>query len=348
MEYAPPEERDARMQDLVSLLLSVPEKNFDPFDIYRATYDSAGHSIGADIIIPRAKSSHSSRPVLVRIHGGFLVTGSSLFPAWFSKWILDFAEAQSAIIISPDYRLLPEAKGVDIIRDMEAFWKWFHSDGPSKHLAGIGRHDITLNKNKLLLLGESAGGYLAIQSVLSGFARPNAIVALYPMLDMKADHYTKEYYKPIVGVPNFLHKTIDDFLATLPARKAISQADPPARLDLALASVQTGRFLELLGDEPELFVLERIQAGNFVSKSDGRPIFPPFFILHGDEDSAVPAEGTRKFLQILDRVDPAARYRAAFRPGDHGFDSQATLEDEWLREGLDWVSSEWLADTSRM
>ncbi|KAI1359607.1 Alpha/Beta hydrolase protein [Xylaria arbuscula] len=348
MEYTSTEKRNARLQDLVALLLSVPRDNFDPFDIYRSTYDSAGHSIGVDILIPRANPSCNPRPVLVRIHGGFLVTGSSLFPAWFSKWVLDWAEAQSAIIISPDYRLLPEVKGVDILRDIEAFWKWFHSDGPSRHLASVGRHDITLNKNQLLLLGESAGGYLAIQSILSGFARPTALVVLYPMIDMKADHYTKEYSKPIVGVPNFPHKTIDDFLETLSTRTAISEADPPERLDLALASVQTGRFLELLGDEPELFILDRIRGGKFASKSENQPVFPSFFLLHGDQDSAVPAEGSRRFLEILDKVDPAAKYRVAYQPGDHGFDAQATLEDEWLREGLDWVLSQWLVDTSKL
>ncbi|KAJ3578370.1 hypothetical protein NPX13_g2190 [Xylaria arbuscula] len=392
MEYTSTEKRNARLQDLVALLLSVPRDNFDPFDIYRSTYDSAGHSIGVDILIPRANPSCNPRPVLVRIHGGFLVgsspvsklhytrylaytmcclfqvTGSSLFPAWFSKWVLDWAEAQSAIIISPDYRLLPEVKGVDILRDIEAFWKWFHSDGPSRHLASVGRHDITLNKNQLLLLGESAGktktrpretdwrhilmytigGYLAIQSILSGFARPTALVVLYPMIDMKADHYTKEYSKPIVGVPNFPNKTIDDFLETLSTRTAISEADPPERLDLALASVQTGRFLELLGDEPELFILDRIRGGKFASKSENQPVFPSFFLLHGDQDSAVPAEGSRRFLEILDKVDPAAKYRVAYQPGDHGFDAQATLEDEWLREGLDWVLSQWLVDTSKL
>lgn len=76
MDYAAPEERDARMKDLVSLLLSVSKDQFDPFHIYKAVYKSAGHAIGVDILVPKTKSPSPSRPqpVIVRIHGGFLVS----------------------------------------------------------------------------------------------------------------------------------------------------------------------------------------------------------------------------------------------------------------------------------
>lgn len=75
MEYAAPVERNARLQDLVSLLTSIPKENFDSFDIYKATYESAGRAIGVDIMVPKKKPTSASnpRPVMVRIHGGFLV-----------------------------------------------------------------------------------------------------------------------------------------------------------------------------------------------------------------------------------------------------------------------------------
>lgn len=295
------------------------------------------------------------------------ITGSSLFPAWFSKWILDYAEAHYAVIISPDYRLLPEARGTDILRDMEAFWMWFESGGPYQQLRGVGREEISLDRDKLLLLGESAGkfnprcisqshgpalmsrlgGYLSTQSILSGYVWPRAMIALYPMLDMKADHYTKEYPKPIVNVPNFPMSVVDDALASMPMQKPITEADPPARLDIALASVQTGRFLEFLGTEPELFVLDRLKEGQY-SVSPGESIFPPLLIFHGEQDSAVPVEGSRRFLKIVEEIDCRHEHRAVFRQGDHGFDAGATLQDEWLHEGLEWISAKWLENRSRL
>lgn len=171
------------------------------------------------------------------------------------------------------------------------------------------------------------------------------MISLYPMLDLKADHYTKEYQKPIIGIPNFPMSVVDDALASLSTQDPITEADPPARIEIAFASLQTGRYLDFLGTEPELFVLDRMRDGRY-AKSQGEPIFPPFLILHGEQDSAVPIEGTRRFLRVLEEIDHHNKYRGLFRPGDHGFDSQATLEDEWLRDGLDWISSEWLENGS--
>lgn len=170
--------RDVRFQELNSLLHSVTPEIFDPFHIPRSHYESDGLPIEVDIIIPKKNPQRRVRPVLVRIHGGFLVsphrlepqaslndnyqiTGSSLFPAWFSKWILDFAELHDAIIISPNYRLLPEVKGVDILRDMQNFWVWIRAGRPQQYLSSIGRSDVVLDMSQMLLVGESAGIYMS-------------------------------------------------------------------------------------------------------------------------------------------------------------------------------------------
>ncbi|KAI8683412.1 Abhydrolase-3 domain-containing protein [Fusarium keratoplasticum] len=341
------QERDAQFKTLIDLLQSVPHDIFDGFDITQAHFESAGVEIGVDILIPKRKGT-TARPVIVRIHGGFLITGSSLFPAWFSKWILDFADQHDAIILSPNYRLLPEVKGKDIIQDMANFWTWVQSGGPGRHLASIGRSSVSMNLAQTLLVGESAGGYLALQSVLSGFTSPKAIIALYPMIDMQSAHYTKPYEKPIVGVSNYPQEDADSFISATTGNAAITEAEPPTRLDSAIAVVQNGRFLDLLGREPELFVLERIEAGLMPQRETGMPLLPPLFLLHGKNDTAVPVDGTRKLVNMLQRLHPDTKFHVAIRPGDHGFDFSATTQDGWLREGLDFVTGPWLGEKSRI
>ncbi|KAF4967991.1 hypothetical protein FSARC_4552 [Fusarium sarcochroum] len=338
------QERNAQFNALINGLHTIKDDIFNPFDTTRTNYESGGVSIGVDILVPR-RITTQSQPVIVRIHGGFLITGSSLFPAWFSKWVLDFAEEHNAIIISPNYRLLPEVKGRDIIHDMENFWTWMHSGGLERHLSSVGQSRVKLNLSQNLLVGESAGGYLALQSVLSGFTRPRAIIALYPMVDMKAVHFTQSYQKSIVGVSNYPNEVVDEFLSATSGSAAITEADPPVRLDSAMAVVHNGRYLELLGQEPELFVLERIEERSSSDKT-GKPLFPPLFLLHGEGDSAVPVEGTRKLVEILQRVDPNTRVHVAIQPGDHGFDFKATIQEPWLKEGLDFVSGPWLNSKS--
>jgi acetyl esterase/lipase len=63
-------------------------------------------------------------PVLVRFHGGFLITGAALYPDFIPQWSLDYCRQHNAILVAPDYRLLPESNGVDILDDLDDFWKW--------------------------------------------------------------------------------------------------------------------------------------------------------------------------------------------------------------------------------
>ena len=187
--------------------------------------------------------------------------------------------------------------------------------------------------------------------MLSQFVHPKALVTLYPMLDLRSNYYTTPFEKPICGVPNFPDETIDSFLAATSGRASITEADPPARLRPALATVQTGRLLELMGDDPELFVLERIRSGNLPQRAEGEPLLPPLFILHGEQDSAVPVDGTLKLLRYLEETeggqDARTRVHAAIRPGDHGFDAFATPNDDWLKDGLNFVTAEWLGGDLR-
>lgn len=45
------------------------------------------------------------------------VTGASLIPLFFANWILDLALLNGGIIVSADYRFIPEATGTDILID---------------------------------------------------------------------------------------------------------------------------------------------------------------------------------------------------------------------------------------
>lgn len=174
------------------------------------------------------------------------------------------------------------------------------------------------------------------------------MITLYPMIDMKSAHYTTPYQKPIVGVSNYPQEDADSFISATAGNAAITEADPPTRLDSAIAVVQNGRFLDLLGHEPELFVLERIEAGLLPPREAGKPLLPPLFLLHGEDDTAVPVDGTKKLVNILQRSHPDTKFHVAIRPGDHGFDFPATTQDGWLREGLDFVTGPWLSDKSRI
>jgi acetyl esterase/lipase len=84
------------------------------------------------------------------------VSGSSLFKPWFPQWLLELAVAKSAIIVSPNYRLLPESSGLDILDDLNTFWKWLHSDMRDV-LKTSGTPGLKGDLNRIITEGDSAG-----------------------------------------------------------------------------------------------------------------------------------------------------------------------------------------------
>lgn len=95
-------------------------------------------------------------PILYHIHGGFLVTAHGLFAPFFPKWVDRLALEHSAIIVSPDYRLLPSENGVaDVLEDVEDGWKWIQSSLAS--LLEKIAPGVEPDFHRVLLAGGSAG-----------------------------------------------------------------------------------------------------------------------------------------------------------------------------------------------
>ncbi|THC87507.1 hypothetical protein EYZ11_013049 [Aspergillus tanneri] len=102
------------------------KSKFDGFERTDLVYITvADHKVAEE----RRGGAHINVPVLVYHGGGFV--GDRLYEPWWSDWLLELALAQSAMIVAPDYRLLPEATGADIMDDMDAFWTWFLRSLPS-------------------------------------------------------------------------------------------------------------------------------------------------------------------------------------------------------------------------
>lgn len=159
----------------------------------------------------------------------------------------------------------------------------------------------------------------------------------YPMVDVQDPWYTvaSEGKNPF-GVPLLPRETVDGAIEAAKSEKVISEAFPPERLMLATAAVQWGRMGEMMGGELEeeglvpLKVLETV------------PSVPYMFVLHSEQDSAVPVEGSRRFVEKVGERFGVEMVRLYTGPGEHGFDTESRLEEEWLKEGLVKVTDVWL------
>lgn len=163
-------------------------------------------------MIPK-KAKLGIHSVILNFHGGFLVYGGSLFAPFFAPWILKLALESDAVLVSADYRLLPSSNGVaDVLEDLEDFWKWTRSSLPAVLESRAPGH--TVDYNRLLVTGGSAGGYCATQIAMSHPDDIAAMALVYPFVD---PHDRLLFTGPAVGEPSIMRTPVED----LPPKEAV-------------------------------------------------------------------------------------------------------------------------------
>ncbi|KAN0071871.1 Alpha/Beta hydrolase fold [Elaphomyces granulatus] len=326
------------------------DSKFKDFTIIQAEYKRVGsHGIRADIMIPKTVSP-GKRPVIIRFHGGFLgektykfqLFGDSLFGDWFSRWLIELAERQSAIIISANYRLLPESTGLEILDDFDDFWSWIHSSDLANILASQ-PSSLELDLSRIIATGESAGGLPSIHLALSHPDEIRAVLVTYPMLDLGSPFFASPKNTPGALAQG---SAVTERLQNIKCDDVVSTAVAPERMSLMTLVLLEGKFAELYtrGSENSpnrdlLFPIDRL------NKEDKLPR-GGVVILHGADDDVVPVEGSENFIkkakEVMKDKQGGDKLVLTVQPGGHGFDVLASLDDQWLSQALQAAVETWL------
>lgn len=229
-------------------------------------------------------------------------------PDWLASHMIQFALSKHAIIISADYRLLPEASGSEMLTDIcVSLWEWMLNSFPAivskahpgmtpdltrimatgalKSIGNISRTTDTFT------IGESAGGYLATQLALAhpslspSTNKPGitALVLAYPLLDLLSPFFLSgAYYSisksyTIIGISPPLSTFTNHIAAVKAGRKpsvVTDGIDPESgaqdeRVQMGMSAVLHGKLPELLGlDNEDCFPIERIGRSG-TARNDG-------------------------------------------------------------------------------
>lgn len=199
-----------------------------------------------------------------------------------SPRLIQYASSHGALVVAPDYRLIPEATGADILDDVEAFWDWLHGflPGFAQAHAWTAQPDL----GRILSVGQSTGGCLAVQSAL---IRPEmgirAVVSLYAPLVYNVPSFTVPRPRRILGTmpppPGQAERLIRAHIKR--TRGTIRTTGDPAHMwELLLCIMQQGRVPSLMNtrQDPRLDIVSLL---NRVHK------LPPLWLVHGKEDSVV-------------------------------------------------------------
>ncbi|KAE8350154.1 Alpha/Beta hydrolase protein [Aspergillus coremiiformis] len=315
------------------------------FDLVQSNYKTIGdHNIRADFVIPQTGFT-GKRPLIVRFHGGGLITGDSLSMEWFPRWLLDLAKKHNAVIASANYRFLPEATSLDIFEDIEDFWIWLHSSEVAELLSSC-VSPTKLDLSRIITAGESAGGLLSVCLALAHPDEIRAATTSYPTLDMASEHFSTANPTPLTDLP-ISESLIDETIAQLKPGAIRSSALLPDRFDLMVAVLQYGRLAQLyergIENSPRRdirYPLEKLDQPNAKIPCGG------IAIIQGLQDDIVPAEGNEKFVQkareIMKGKPGADKIILTVRDGTHGFDGETCLDEGWVQEHLKVAVEAWL------
>ena len=196
--------------------------------------------------------------------------------------MIEYALSKDALLVAPDYRLIPEATGADILDDVDAFWDWLHTSLPS--LARSNSWKAQPDLTRILCVGQSTGGCLAVQSAL---IHPEfnikAVVSLYAPLEYNVPSFTVPHPRRILGTMPPAPRQAEGLLRSYTKRTkgSIRTAGDPAQMwELLLCMLQQGRVPSVMNARPDAR-LDIIALLKQVKK------IPPLWLIHGQEDTVV-------------------------------------------------------------
>lgn len=270
-----------------------------------------GVPIEATILIKSSISASprvqdKKHPVMVRWHGGGFIVGHRMYEPWFAQWLLDLALDHEAIIITPDYRLLPESNGNDILSDITHFWRWIQKDLPQyMEQKSLPRPDL----GNILCCGESSGGFISVYCALhldsmlqddrlgssSGEnlneeARIVAVISTSAPLDVAAIDYKVPRPRVFMGrrppPPRQALAKIRAYIKGIPQGSIRTGCEPTSDMwELLLCIAQQAWLPRLfgMGVREEKLTLESIM--ETLDRSDRKMV--PVWIVHGTNDTMV-------------------------------------------------------------
>ncbi|SPN98458.1 uncharacterized protein DNG_01502 [Cephalotrichum gorgonifer] len=290
---------------------------------FKSTKDGA---IKLDVFYPENVEG-TKRTVVLHYHGGFLVVGNrySFFPYWMVRGCV----SRGWILVSPDYRLIPESTAQALLEDSIDAYNWVLSSLPS---------ELGCTVDSVLMAGSSAGGYLALATAASVPKKPSALLLLYGMLDPTFDRYLTPGTTLFGGPPTdtspilarFPISSADDDrekISSYPVQNLATDARFPLvgalHSDALVPDYMTGipglaRSIRAEGVEAIPQVHRNLFPLSFGDLKD----LPRALLVHGTIDPLVPVDLSTRAADVLGKAGVEVDVQLP-TDADHGFDAKA-------------------------
>ena len=220
------------------------------------------------------------RPVIVWFHPGGLIMGSrEMLPADERERFRD----TGFVVVAIDYRLAPETKLPEILKDVEDAHRWVREEGPRL---------FQVDPNRIAAVGASAGGYLALMAGARVRPALQAVVSFYGYGDIAGEWYS--HPSPFYRKQQLVTRA-DAYKAV--GTRVISESPATTRNDFYVYCRQNGLWpREVVGFKPTTSseTLATYSVERLVT-----PAYPATLLLHGNKDVDVPFEMSERMAACL-------------------------------------------------
>jgi acetyl esterase/lipase len=247
----------------------------------------------------RTSNDKTVRPIIVWIHGGALIWGSSNS---LPKEQLEFYLNAGYSLLSVDYRLAPETKLYDIIEDIKDAILWVRNNAAQ----------LQIDPQRIFVIGHSAGGYLALMTGYILDNPPRAIISFYGYGDIQSEWCNQ----PSSFYINYGLVSKEKAFKLIRS-STLTRASNNERFDLYLYCRQQGIWTNVVSSHDP--VKEQEYFDRFCPIKNISSSFPPVLLIHGDKDTDVPFEQSVLMDEALSHknIDHQFIKMAGF---DHAFD----------------------------
>ena len=132
----------------------------------RSTAD--GEEFGVWVIMP--KGADAPRPAILFLHGGGFVFKGAPYHYDLAK---EYARRTGSVVVMVDYRTAHNNPYGTSLNDCVDAWQWMTKEA----------QNLGIDTSKTAIVGDSAGGFLAIKTVLASDVRPSKLMLIYPVVD---------------------------------------------------------------------------------------------------------------------------------------------------------------------
>ena len=260
------------------------------------------------------------------------------------KTQVEYLASNGFVVVSPNYRLAPQATAKETFADCEEAYDWAISKLPEIMQS---KHEIQLDTKKVVTMGHSSGGTLAMHIAA---VRPiKAATALYPSLyasDPDAALHKPTSAPPFGSMPDF-EPNQEEWATISPADVQVSEAAlgapgtiPPPRNRWQAHLLKNGLWMKTVCPDGNFAVLDPLTKLNAQ--------WPPIMIVQGSAD-AIPGSGLDLVLRAEKALKEAGVKEVEVEVVDgeaHMFDlppmvGTSDLGPKWqaVVKGMDWLKS---------